>query len=261
MTMNEESVWLSLGKGDFLMESVEYSALEQEGSMRDLSIVYALVQGDTSESTDIEYALGLASFESEDISLHEAEVSLVYENLSNQVMNSYMDLILSMPMDDDAAVEAALMQFALTELPEALLHNPGIALPRVAFTHEGRTFEANARVSIDGQKLPVPVSFLRADLLIPAVTAEINLDADEELVNDIMAWQAATSVDASFAQNPEYELTPEMRQTMIDQQASMSLGIAESQGFFLRENGRIKANLRLLDRVLDINGIAMPLPF
>ena len=116
-------------------------------------------------------------------------------------------------------------------------------------------------MAIDGQKLPTAVSLLRSDPLVPAVTAELHLDADETLINDILVWQAATSVDASFAQNPELELTPEMRQTMIDQQASMSIGIAEAQGFLVRENGRIRTSLGLADRMLDINGTAMPLPF
>lgn len=261
MTMDEQSVWFGQGNGNFLLGSVAVSSPEQEGSLKDLSIKFALFDGDTAESTDIEYSIGIAAFEADDISFEHAELSIVYENLSNLAMRNYMDLMVTMPIGDEQATQAALLQFALTELPEVLLLNPAIALSRVAFAHEGRTFDANFRVAVDAQKLPVPVSFLRPDLLIPAVTADLSLDADEELVNDLLAWQAANSVDASFSQNPDYELTPEMRQTMIDQQASMSLGIAEAQGFVLRDSGRIKTNLHLVDRVLDINGTAMPLPF
>lgn len=261
MTMNEESVWLGLGKGEFLVDSATFTGSEESGSMQGFIMEYAFVDGETSETTDIQYSLGLAAFETEEISLADAELAILYENISNQAINNYMDLILSMPMDDDEAIEAALLQFALTELPEALLLDPAIALPRVAFTYEGKSFEADARVAVDGQKLPVPVSFFRMDLLIPAITAELNLDADESLINDILIWQAATNVDASFSQNSDYELTPEMRQTMIEQQAAMSLGIAEAQGFVLRDNGRVRSNIRLEDRMLDINGTAMPLPF
>ena len=76
-----------------------------------------------------------------------------------------------------------------------------------------------------------------------------------------MAWQAASSVDASLANLEDSEITPEMRQTMIDQQATMMIGIAESQGFLLRENGRIKSDIQLADRMLNINGTSMPAPF
>ena len=75
------------------------------------------------------------------------------------------------------------------------------------------------------------------------------------------AWQAASSVDASLANVDSSEITPEMRQTMIDQQATMMIGIAESQGFLLRENGRIKSDIQLADRTLNINGASMPAPF
>ena len=259
--MDEQSVWFGQGGGNFLLDSIVVRSPEQDSSLSDLSIKFALFDGDTSETTDIEYSVGIAAFETNDFGVEDAELSIVYENLSNLAMRNYMDLMVTMPMGNEEATQAALLEFALAELPAALLLNPAIALPRIVFVHEGRTFDANFRLAVDAQKLPVPVSFLRPDLLIPAVRADLNLDADEELVNDLMAWQAANSVDASFPQNPDYELTPEMRQTMIDQQASMSLGIAEAQGFVIRDNGRIKASLHLADRVLDINGTLMPLPF
>ena len=131
----------------------------------------------------------------------------------------------------------------------------------MAFTHEGRSFEAGVSVAIDGQQVPANFDIRRWDLLLPALAGELYLDSDESLLNEIMAWQAASSVDASLANVDSSEITPEMRQTMIDQQATMMIGIAESQGFLLRENGRIKSDIQLADRTLNINGASMPAPF
>lgn len=261
MDIQEGMVWLAYGDSDFLLESVDISANGQSGSLESLSFALSVSPGDSAESTDIEYQMGLVSFESEDLSLDDAEFSIGYENISNLVMQRYMELAMEMPLGDEAVMEAALMQFAMAELPEALQLSPAIAIPRVAFSHEGRTFEASFRTSLDGQLLPATINFLRPDLLIPAVTADLSLDADEELVLDLLAWQAANSVDASFAEDSDFELTPEMRQTMINQQAAMSLGIAEAQGFVLRSDGRLRSSLHLVNRVLDINGTEMPLPF
>lgn len=261
MRMDEESVWFGRGTGDFHLGSVLFSSADQDGGLQDLSINFALLNGDSTESTDIQYSVELAAFESDDLNLTEAEFSIAYENLSNQAINNYMELLVNLPGADEQALETAILQFALTELPQALLLNPAVAVPRFGFSHEGRSFEASFRALVDSQKLPNPVSLSRADLLLPAVVADLSVDADEELVNDFLMWQAANSVDANFSRNPDFELTPEMRQTMIDQQASMSLGIAESQGFVLRDSGRIRSNIHLADKVLDINGTVMPLPF
>jgi uncharacterized protein YdgA (DUF945 family) len=259
--MDEALPWFGVGQGEFLLDTFSVTALDQSGSIQDLAIAFAMADGATPDTTSIEYSFGFGALESDEISLADAEVLFAYENISKEAINNYMDLIMNLPLGDDQMMEAALMQFALAELPSALALDPAFSVPRLSFTHEDRTFEASFRMAIDGQKLPTAVSLLRSDLLVPAVTAELHLDADETLINDILVWQAATSVDASFAQNPELELTPEMRQTMIDQQASMSIGIAEAQGFLVRENGRIRTSLGLADRMLDINGTAMPLPF
>ena len=138
-----------------------------------------------------------------------------------------------------------MLQFAIDELPEALIHNPALSVPRISFTHQGRNFEGSLRAAIDGQKVSPPIDFQRPDLLLPALTAELHLDADESLINDLVKIQAASSVDASFAGSNDFNLTAEMRQTMIEQQASMTIGIAASQGFLIRENGRIRTNLGL----------------
>ena len=261
MTLDQESTWFRQGSGGVLLDSVLISSPEQSGYLNSLSVDFSLLQGDTAESTDIHYSVGLASFMNGDVGISDAEISFVYENLSNQAIANYMDLMTKVPVNDEVAVQAALMQFVFTELPGALELSPAIAVPRFAFAHEGRTFEASLRVAIDGQNLPPVVNFLRPDWLLPAVTAELNLDADEDLVEDLLAWRAASSIDASFGPSTEYELTPEMRQTMIDQQASMSLGIAESQGYVLRDSGRIRSSVRLADRVLNINGNEQPLLF
>lgn len=261
MNLQEDMAWLAYGDSDLSLESVSVNADGKAGILEDLSFEVSVSPGDSPESTDIEYRMGLDFFEAEDLSLDDAEFAILYENISNLAMQRYMELAMKLPLGDEQAVEAALMQFAITELPDALQLSPAIELPIVAFSHEGRSFVASFRTSIDQQLLPDTVSFMRHDLLIPAVTADLSLDADESLVMDLLAWQAANSVDASFAEDSGFELTPEMRQTMIDQQATMSLGIAEAQGFVLRNDGRVKSNLHLVDRVLDINGTEMPLPF
>lgn len=261
MAMDQDSIWFGTGGAKFEIESLVVSSPDQSGSLDGLRAEINIFDGDTSESTSIAYSLGFDGLDSERLQLENALVALAYENLSKQSLENYLNLAMGLDIGNEQVAQAALVQFAIGELPEALLHNPGLSVPRISFTHQGRSFEGSLRIAIDGQKVATPIDFQRPDLLLPAVTAELHLDADESLINDLMKLQAASSVDASFAGSNDFNLTAEMRQTMIEQQASMTIGIAASQGFVIRENGRIRANLGLENGMLDINGTLMPLPF
>ena len=76
-----------------------------------------------------------------------------------------------------------------------------------------------------------------------------------------MQLRAESSVDASLGAFNEEEITPEMRQSLIDRQATAMLDIAANQGFVIKENGRIQAEIGFADAALDVNGTAMRLPF
>ncbi|GEM_PF-1863899 len=261
MALDQGLIWFGTGSADVEFDSLVLSSPEQSGSIEGLRADMYIFDGGTSDSTSIEYSLGFDGLDSDTLQLDNALVAFSYENISKKALENYLKLAMSLDFSDDDTVQAALLQFAIDELPEALLHNPGLSVPRLSFSHQGRSFEGSLRAAIDGQKVTIPIDFRRPDLLIPALTAELHLDADESLVNDLMIIQASSSVDASFAGNNEFDLTAEMRQTMIEQQASMTIGIAAIQGFVIRNNGRIKANIGLADRLLDINGTPMPLPF
>ncbi len=261
MTMGPDYSWVANSLGSLQFEELNIDAAEFIGQLHQLDLGFAVTDGETSASSSIEYQIAFDDLRFNELLVEDGELSIAYENLGKSTMQNYMDLVANLPLNDAQAVDAALMQFALSEFPEALSHSPAIALPRLAFSHEGRTFEGRFRTSVDAQNLPGQISPLRLDLLLPALTAELSVDSDESLLNEILAWQAASGIDASLSANPDLEISPEMRQTMIDQQASMSLGMAVARGFALRENGRIRADLKLANRILDINGNAMPLPF
>jgi uncharacterized protein YdgA (DUF945 family) len=261
MAMDQDSIWFGTGSADFEIESLVFSSPDQTGSLDGLRAGMQMFDGDTPESTSIAYSLEFDGLDSDGLQLENALVALAYENLSKKSLENYLNLAMAMDFGDEQAAQAVLVQFAIDELPQALLHNPAISVPRISFTHQGRSFEGSLRTALDGQMVSNPIDFQRPDLLLPALTAELHLDADESLINDLVKIQAASIVDASFVGSNDFNVTAEMRQTMIEQQASMTIGIAASQGFLLRKNGRIRTNLGLENRILDINGTLMPLPF
>lgn len=259
--MEEGSIYWGDADGSFSIETIAIGSTAFSGSIEGTEFVFSMQDGDSTETASINYSMSVDSYNSRQIDLENIEANFDYTNLSKAFIEGYLDIAYSFGLADEEEAEAAILLFAVSEAPAALAHSPGFSFSKVAFTHEGRSFDGSATVAIDGQQVPASFDIQRWDLLLPALTAEVHLDTDESLLNDIMAWQASSSVDASLAGLDPSEITPEMRQTMIDQQATMMLGIAEAQGFLLRENGRIKSDIQLADRMLDINGNAMPAPF
>ena len=261
MVMDEGSIYWGEGEGSFSIETIAIGSPEFSGTIEGTEFSFSMYDGDSDETVTIDYFIGVENYDSRQVDLENIQADFSYTNLSKLFVEDYMDIISSFNLADEEAAEEAVLLFVIDALPAALGYGPGFAFPKVAFTHEGRSFEAGVSVAIDGQQVPANFDIQRWDLLLPALAGELYLDSDESLLNEIMAWQAASSVDASLANLEDSEITPEMRQTMIDQQATMMIGIAESQGFLLRENGRIKSDIQLADRMLNINGTSMPAPF
>ena len=261
VVMEEGSIYWGDVEGSFSIETVAIGSSEFSGTIEGTEFSFSMHDGDSDETVTIDYFMGVENYDSRQVDLENIQADFSYTNLSKLFVEDYMDIISSFNLADEEAAEEAVLLFVIDALPVALGYGPGFAFPKVAFTHEGRSFEAGVSVAIDGQQVPANFDIQRWDLLLPALAGELYLDSDESLLNEIMAWQAASSVDASLANVDSSEITPEMRQTMIDQQATMMIGIAESQGFLLRENGRIKSDIQLADRTLNINGASMPAPF
>lgn len=248
---------------EFGFESIIYSSESANISISDMQISAGAEDGDTSEVGDIEYVLEVDTFDLGSLELEDIEASFAYTNIDKQFFEDYMTMALSLNPDDQESMNAEILSFFEAELPTVLAAGPGVSMPKLAFSHEGRDFDAGIDIAIDAQKIPDGFSFDPQNLfaLVPALIGQLRLDADESLVNYLMLRRAENSVDASLAHFIEDEVTPEMRQELIDQQAAAMLDIAEGQGFVVKENGRVQSEISLADSALDINGKAMPLPF
>ena len=248
---------------EFGFESIIYSSESANISISDMQISAGAEDGDTSEVGDIEYVLEVDTFDLGSLELEDIEASFAYTNIDKQFFEDYMTMALSLNPDDQESMNAEILSFFEAELPTVLAAGPGVSMPKLAFSHEGRDFDAGIDIAIDAQKIPDGFSFDPQNLfaLVPALIGQLRLDADESLVNYLMLRRAENSVDASLARFIEDEVTPEMRQKLKDQQAAAMLDIAEGQGFVVKENGRVQSEISLADSALDINGKAMPLPF
>ena len=259
--MDENSIYFGDYEGSLIFSSFRIDTPQVNASLSDLDIHFDMNDGDTSATSTIEYGISLANLDSETIQLRDLESAIAYENMSKDFFEQYIELVYGLNLIDEAEAETELFTFLMSEAPALLSFGPALSIPKLAFTHEGRTFDASMRVALDPENLPAYIDVTRWDMLLGSLSAQLLLDADEGLLNDIVALQATGGVDASLANMEDSEITPEMRQTMIDQQASMMVNIAESQGFLLRENGRVRTNISLQDRMLDVNGVVMPAPF
>ena len=248
---------------DLDVDSIIYSSEQANISMFGVKASGDMEDGDTAELGDVEYALELESFSSGSLKVEDVETSFAFSNISKQFLEDYMAFEATMDREDPEGMEAEILNFVESELPALLRSSPGFSIPKFAFSHEGRTFDVGIDLAIDGGKLTDDDVVLQnvPMMLLPALDAELILDADESLVNYLVLIRAENSVDASLAGLSEEEVTPELRQAMIDQQVATMLNIAEGQGFIVNENGRIKSEITFSESTLDVNGRMMPLPF
>ena len=241
------------------LESIIYSSELTNISISNMQISANLEDGETTDVGNMAYVMEAESFGSGSFKLQDIEASFAYTDLNKQFFEEYAVLATSLSADE----QEVMVSFIEAQLPAVLAAGPGFAMPKLAFSHEDRTFEAEIELAIDGQKVPEGFSLEEQTLfgLVPALSGQLHLDADESLVNYLMQLRAESSVDASLGAFNEEEITPEMRQSLIDRQATAMLDIAANQGFVIKENGRIQAEIGFADAALDVNGTAMRLPF
>ena len=244
-------------------DSIIYSSELANISISDMQISGEMEDGGTPELGNIQYAIEIENFGSNSLDLEGLYASFVYTNMDKQFIEDYVELIAALDPNDQEVLETELLGFLEFELPSVLAVGPGFSMPKLAFSHEGRDFDAGLELNIDGQKVPDGFSLAEQNFLslVPALNGQLRLDADESLVNYFLQLYAESSVDASLASFNEDEFTPEMRQSLIDQQATVMLELATGQGFIIKENDRLQSDISLDDSALDINGTAIPLPF
>ena len=251
------------GEGTIGFDSIIFSSELANISVSDAQILASVKDGDAPALGNIEYVVKVDDFGSTDLDLKNFEAFFAYTNIDKQFFEDYLEMAAALDPNDQGVSGQEFLSFLEAELPTALAAGPGFSMPKLAFSHEGRDFDLGLELNIDGQKVPSDFTVAEQNFLslVPALNGQLRLDADESLVNYFLQLYAENSVDASLASFNQNEVTPEMRQSFIDQQATVMLELATGQGFIINENGRLQSDISLVDSALDLNGTAIPLPF
>lgn len=257
----EGARFLYTGQMDWLFETVEWGNSLASGSMQQVTMAYVSQPAEIEGTLDLSYRFSANRLDSEGQAFEDLQMGFAYLDISIEVVEAYIQLLMDIDTGDDEASMAALQLFASQQLPNLLQNDPGLAIDPLRFSRGDQSFSASLELHIDGDMVVLPVNPANPAGLVYALFGELNLEVDRALAEQLVRMQVTSQIDQSIAANPQADIDEQMREAMINQQSSMMLRMAVEQGFVEAQGDLLTTRVGLSSGLLDINGFQVPLPF
>jgi uncharacterized protein YdgA (DUF945 family) len=194
-----------------------------------------------------------ATYDSDSVLLYgtrvtEASVGVTLDKMDVAALETYLKLTQSDGGGNDPAAEVG------RALTHALAAGPSFVLDPLRFRFDGEPFTARLEIATNPAALPAASS---VDLdnwlaLLPVLRSTATVDVSKKLARDI----AVLAAEMRYADDG---MPPEQRRLLADMQAGLMLVTLVSQGMLVDAGDTYRAELRLADGAVTLNG--GPLPF
>ena len=194
-----------------------------------------------------------ATYDSDSVLLYgmrvtEASVGVTLDKMDVAALETYSKLAQSDAGGNDPAAEVG------NALAHALASGPSFVLDPLRFRFDGEPFTARLEIATNPAALPASGS---VDLdnwlaLLPVLRSTATVDVSKKLARDI-------AVLAAEMRYSDDGMPPEQRRLLADMQAGLMLVTLVSQGMLVDAGDTYRAELRLADGAVTLNG--GPLPF
>ena len=195
-----------------------------------------------------------ATYDSDSVLLYgmrvtEASVGVTLDKMDVAALETYLKLAQSDAGGNDPAAEVG-----KSSLTRSLAAGPSFVLDPLRFRFDGEPFTARLEIATNPAALPATGS---VDLdnwlaLLPVLRSTATVDVSKKLARDI----AVLAAEMRYADDG---MPPEQRRLLADMQAGLMLVTLVSQGMLVDAGDTYRAELRLADGAVTLNG--GPLPF
>jgi uncharacterized protein YdgA (DUF945 family) len=194
-----------------------------------------------------------ATYDSESVLLYgtrvaDASVGIALDKIDVAAFDTYLRLLERVSVGADSAAEVG------KALAHMLAAGPSFTIDPLRFRIDGEPFTAHLEIAAN------PATFAATgsvDLdnwlaLLPALRSTVTVDVSKKLAHDM----AALTAEMRYVDDG---MPPEQRRLLADAQAGLMLVTLISQGILVDAGDTYRAELRLADGALTLNG--GPLPF
>ena len=193
-----------------------------------------------------------AAYDSESLLLYgtrvaDASVGITLDKIDVAALDRYLRLTERVSLGADSAIEVG------EALAQTLAAGPSFTIDPLRFRIDGEPFTARLEVGTN----PAAFAAGSVDLdnwlaLLPALRSSATLDVSKKLARDI----AVLTAEMRYVDDG---MPPQQRRLLADAQAGLMLVTLTSQGILVDAGDTYRAELRLADGALTLNG--GPLPF
>ena len=257
----ENTQFLFSGQIQWDTGQVSWSNAQTQGSLQQVGMLYQSGPASVEGALDMSYQFSAAGMQIGETEYSNLQMGLAYLDIDAQVIETYIRLVMSIDPSDEEAMQLALADFASQQLPLLLQSDPGFALDPLQFTRGDQSFSAALELRVDGDMVVLPINPVNPAGLMYALFGHLSVEVDRELAEELLRMQVTSQVDQSIAANPDADVDPQIRETMISQQTAMLVRMSLEQGFIEAEDNWLKTRINLSNGLLDINGFQMPIPF
>ncbi len=255
------SRYVILGPADLLLSGVELSgpllglAPMLDGRQLRLSAANTLDRTSRTLSSEAHINFDRLAWRDEFL-LSSAELRIRLHNLD---LDAWQRLATTAEqMATGALPEAAAMTRVEPLLRELLAAGPGVAIDPLTVEIDGETMTATARIEVDGsrvtdQRLTDPGDLMT---LLDIVDASAAASLPKSLVESVAADISRTQIRA--AQSAGRPIREDEIDAMADAQANLILLVLASQGMIEEDGNNYRAELRIRNGAVTINGSALP---
>jgi uncharacterized protein YdgA (DUF945 family) len=244
------------------LDSVKVTGPEVNFSVADLTAGGDMTFNDDQSVFDLVVSFAAASGAFNDEQVTDLSMILSYDNISAKFYEAYMDVANSSLSNPNATPDfSAIMQPEVID--EALAHEPGISLQKLAFTQPEGSFSGNAIFKLMAQP-GMGEQLLQNPMLLMAVAAlEADIDVDAPLAAKLAKAQVETGlrdqIEMQKAAGMEIDLTEAEIQQMVDENSEITLDALVQQGLFQLDAGQYRSSIRFAQGQLLVNGQELPL--
>jgi uncharacterized protein YdgA (DUF945 family) len=194
-----------------------------------------------------------ATYDAESLLLYgtriaDANVGVSLDKIDVAALDTYSRLLERISVGADSAAEVG------KALAHTLAAGPSLTIDPLRFRLDGEPFTAHLEIAAN------PAAFAATDsvdfdswlALLPALRSTVNVDVSKKLAREI----AVLTAEMRYVDDT---MPPEQRRLLADAQAGLMLVTLTSQGILIDAGDTYRAELRLADGALTLNG--GPLPF